>query len=209
LHIRAAPYLQIVQFFFVNTHREMDLSAILGLINSNAALTGAALNPMLLRALALPSVYYFGELLDQPRVAAHVNGSTCREANLLRLFCSGTLAEYRAHADLYGAMEGPMLEKLKLLTLASLSASEREVTYASLRAALELPSDAEVEALVIKAIYDGLLEVSGAGGAHPSSPRHHPPLRALTHTHTHTHTHATPPLRAPRASWTSAPSACT
>ena len=135
------------------------MESVLALVNSNASLSGDALNPILLRALSLPNCFFFGELLDNARVARHVGAATSREAHLFSLFCSGTLADYRAAPDRYGAVEGALLDKLKLLTLASLAASEREVPYARLREALELGSDAEVEALVIQAVYAGLVQV--------------------------------------------------
>lgn len=186
------------------------MESLLALVHSTSSLSGDALNPLIMRALCLPNLYFFGELLEVPRVAAHVQARRCRETCLLGLFCSGTLADYRAQPAMYGELEAPLMEKLKLLTLASLTASEKRVPYARLREALELASDAEVESLVIQAVYAGLVEVRAA------SPH-------LLHTRTHAHTLSsvashppqpslpTPPLctRDCRASWTSGRGACT
>ena len=179
------------------------MEALLSLVGSNASLQGEALNPILMRALGMPNLYHFSELLDIPRVRAHVAAAACREAHLFALFCSGTLAEYRAAPARYGALEGALLEKLKLLSLASLTACERTVPYAALRAALELDRDAEVEALVIQAQYAGLVEVRALaprGPGHcpvrplhffPPRPYRRPPFLA-TRTHTHTRAHSLP-----------------
>ena len=157
------------------------MESLLALVHSTSSLSGDALNPLIMRALCLPNLYFFGELLEVPRVAAHVQARRCRETCLLGLFCSGTLADYRAQPAMYGELEAPLMEKLKLLTLASLTASEKRVPYARLREALELASDAEVESLVIQAVYAGLVEVRAA------SPH-------LLHTRTHAHTHTPSPL---------------
>ena len=170
------------------------MESVLALVNSNASLSGDALNPILLRALALPNCFFFGELLDNERVARHVGAASTREAHLFTLFCSGTLADYRAAPARYGAVEGVLLDKLKLLTLASLAASEREVPYARLREALELGSDAEVEALVIQAVYAGLVQVRPPAAASFLLGRS---LCFPAHTHTHTpHNHNQHWLRA-------------
>ena len=166
------------------------MESLLSLVGSNASLQGETLNPILLRALSIPHLYFFGELLDIPRVRAHVAAAASREAHLFALFCSGTLADYRAAPARYGALEGPLLEKLKLLSLASLTACARTVPYAALRAALELGSDAEVEALVIQAQYAGLVEVRARARARARTLG-----RPCPNTHSLTLTHATPPSR--------------
>jgi hypothetical protein len=48
------------------------MESLLSLVGSNASLQGETLNPILLRALSIPNLYFFGELLDSPRGRAHV-----------------------------------------------------------------------------------------------------------------------------------------
>ena len=90
------------------------------------------------------------------------DGST--EAHLLSLFCSGTLGDFRGNPKIYGSqLEGPLLEKLKLLTLSSLAETARVLPYSQLQGALELGSEGDVESLIIQAIYTNRVEVRFGG----------------------------------------------
>jgi hypothetical protein len=80
---------------------------------------------------------------------------------LLDLLSYGTLRDLRASPSLYGELHPQLLEKLKLLTLASLAAGSvgTALPYAALSAELEAPGPADVEALVVRGLYAGLVEV--------------------------------------------------
>lgn len=143
-------------------------------------LQGAALGAHILRCLRATGVFYFSELLSIPAVAA------LPECAVLQLFCFGTFADYRAAPAAFGAALTPaLLKKLKLLSLASLGASARELSYADVRASLDLPADKDVEELVIEAIDAGLVEVRGgvarARGLRPCAQTTHSRDRPCTY----------------------------
>ena len=104
--------------------------------------------------------YFFSDLFDIPEIVDFVKVGGV-EPRLLSLICSGTYSDFRANPELYGThLETALLEKLKLLTLCTLAETNRKLPYAQVRATLDLDSEGEVEGLVIKAIYAGLVEVS-------------------------------------------------
>ena len=92
--------------------------------------------------------------------------SAGKERATLELLSHGTLRDLAGYRATHGEPHPAVLEKLKLLTLASVAARSvgSSLPYAALMAELELPSPAEVEALVVRGLYAGLVEVSAPHG---------------------------------------------
>lgn len=152
------------------------------LLSMARALHGAALSAHIVRCLRAPGLYYFAELFDLPVVAA-LSGA---EADLLSLLCFGTFSDYAAAPEKYSPLMTPvLLRKLKLLTLASHGAATRSLSYADLRTALDLATDADVESLVIEAIDENLIEVRGWDPARRRTLAH--ANKTVTHSHHHHH----------------------
>ena len=162
------------------------------------ALQGAALCAHIVRCLRAPGLYYFAELFDLPSVSALAGP----EVDLLSLLCFGTFSDYAAAPVKYSPLMTPaLLRKLKLLSLASLGAATRSLSYADLRAALNLATNAEVESLVIEAIDENLIEVRARRPYRLDVP---PLWFALERFFTPAHPHALPFPHSRRASSTSA-----
>ncbi|BEJ17981.1 hypothetical protein CspHIS471_0702580 [Cutaneotrichosporon sp. HIS471] len=110
---------------------------------------GAGAAKVILDATAAPGVYTFGELLDVPSIK--------ESYRLLQLFAYGTLADYTASPGAFPPLSPAHATKLKHLTLLSLALQTRALPYSELTPALGTASTPELEALVIDAIYAGLL----------------------------------------------------
>jgi hypothetical protein len=150
---------------------------------------------------------YFFDAAARSRITS---SGSARELDLLNLLSFGQLRDLRAAPATFGEPHPQLLDKLKLLTLASFAADRvgTMVPYAALMAELELPSPAEVEALVVRGVYAGLVEVRGRGARaragrlpkqrQPPFTRHLPAFHSpLSHTRTH-------PAFVARAPWISA-----
>lgn len=102
------------------------------------------------------NVFSFGELLDLPNVQAMRADDKAR----LELFAYGTYDDYkaqRASGSVGPGLGADHLDKLKALTLVSFATVRKEMSYDALRGALDLSSDAAVEALVRDCIYAGVI----------------------------------------------------
>ena len=106
-------------------------------------------------ASPLPSL---AQLLDLPNVQALADDPAhAPSLTLLRLFVSGTYSDYKASRASYPELDEPLLTKLKVLSLVSIASERKALPYAELAAELDCPTVPDLEALVIAAVYSGLL----------------------------------------------------
>jgi COP9 signalosome complex subunit 7 len=136
-----------------------SLEAALQLAKSQS---GLGLTAVVQRVLRAKDTFVFSELLDLPQVQALERDPAHKPTfDLLTLFVGGSYADLKARrAELPGVdalLDGPLLEKLKLLSLVGLASSRKVIPYDDLQAALDLATDSDVEGVVIAAVYSGLL----------------------------------------------------
>ncbi|KAJ1435281.1 hypothetical protein B484DRAFT_446125 [Ochromonadaceae sp. CCMP2298] len=103
-------------------------------------------------------IFVFGELLAMPSVQSLKDEPEFRSAfNTLELFAYGTFGDYTSKRGDYLELTAVQESKLKQLSVLSLAAHQRTVSYATLQAALAVDSVRALEDLIIETIYAGLL----------------------------------------------------
>lgn len=124
------------------------------------------LKELIIRATSASGTYIFTELLQTSAIQSLKSAEPEFSAYLtiLELFSWGTYQEYKATPNLPSLtdIQSEKLRQLSLLTVASpfapLEAERNDpLTYESLRTALDLQSNQQLEALVTSAIYAGLI----------------------------------------------------
>jgi hypothetical protein len=112
------------------------------------------------QALACRDIFFYGALLESPDVQALRGTAEEPFLRLLEVFCYGTVADVPSlPAEAQALLQGFILLKLQQLSLLSLCATKRCVTYDEVARATGLnAADArELEDLVIDTVTDGLL----------------------------------------------------
>ncbi|KAJ6126881.1 COP9 signalosome complex subunit 7 [Penicillium sp. IBT 18751x] len=136
------------------------LQPFVHLANSNSATSPRFIANIITNATSSPHTYVFAELLETPTIQSLSSPNTPAEyqgyLKLLEIFAWGTWQDYQATPDLPKLSIEQTL-KLRLLSLLSLSATVKPLTYQSLMTALSLSSTAELESLVTTAIYASLI----------------------------------------------------
>ncbi|SPO07662.1 related to ACOB protein [Cephalotrichum gorgonifer] len=145
----------------------MEQTKALNALEPFLALQKTASSPLaaaelITRATSAPHTYLFAELLHTP--AAQSLASHPKQAPylaLLRVFSYGTYADYlAAPAGSLPPLTEQQALKLRQLSLLSLARDRRNLSYASLMAALDLASARELEDAVTSAVYAGLLDAT-------------------------------------------------
>jgi len=115
---------------------------------------GAAAAKLVQDATAAPGVYVFSELLEQ-RSIQELRKSEQHEPylSLLQLFAYKTYQDYVQYQDRLPQLNAAQTIKLKHLSIVSLAAERRILSYSDLLKALDMPSIRELEDLIIDAIY--------------------------------------------------------
>jgi COP9 signalosome complex subunit 7 len=128
------------------------------LVLSKSLLTPRAAADVITRATSVPNTFIFTELLLSPKLQALLSASPEHVAylHLLKVFCYGTYATYKATPNLPPLNPAQTL-KLKQLSLLTLAQDPANLTYEKLMAALEITSIRDLENIVISSIYGGLL----------------------------------------------------
>ncbi|KAI2620395.1 hypothetical protein GGR54DRAFT_97252 [Hypoxylon sp. NC1633] len=179
----------------------MEQTKALNALEPYLALTKSAVAPraaadLVTQATSNPNTYVFAELLQAPQIQALAQSAEYRAyLSLLEVFSYGTYASYSA-AVKDGSL--PQLNdaqtlKLRQLSLLTLASDPRNLSYASLQQALELPDARAVEDLVISAVYAGLVEaqldprnktvhVSSVSPLRDLAPNAIPPILTALHT---------------------------
>ena len=143
---------------------------------SKSANSPRAAADLVTQATSAPNTFVFAELLQTPNIQALQTASNdyVPYLTLLQIFAWGTWSEYagrfKSSCVQYSlanlpAPDTPNLpklstvqeQKLRQLTMLSLSASPSNLTYAHLLSELSLPTTRALEDLVISCIYAGLL----------------------------------------------------
>lgn len=118
-------------------------------------------------AIQNPTVFDCDELLQLPSVAALATGDAKSKAvhRLLQIYSSEKLDAYETFAESNKELLGSIglthemcVDKLRMLSMASLAAEMGDIPYDRVKSTLKLESDKEVEAWVIKAHRAGLVQ---------------------------------------------------
>ncbi|KAJ5168194.1 COP9 signalosome complex subunit 7 [Penicillium canariense] len=136
------------------------LQPFVALATSNSATSPRFVANIVTNATSSPQTYVFAELLETPTIQALAASDTPAEyqsyLKLLEIFAWGTWQEYQATPNLPKLSTEQAL-KLRLLSLLTLAATTKPLTYQALMKALSLSTTAELEALVTTAIYANLI----------------------------------------------------
>ncbi|KAJ3148998.1 COP9 signalosome complex subunit 7a [Geranomyces variabilis] len=119
---------------------------------------GAACVQLIQDVLSAPGVYVFSELLEAPSVRELLTHPThAASARLLEIFAYGTYQDYKEHASTLPPLSDIQLQKLKHLSLVTLSGQNRTLQYDNLLTYLDIANVRELEDLVIDSIYQDLI----------------------------------------------------
>lgn len=118
---------------------------------------GAGLVALVKQVLESPGVFVFGELLEMPNIEELSKGEHEPYWKLLQLFAFGTYADYKANAESLPALTQPQLTKLRHLTIVSLAAKSKYISYEVLLKELEISNLRELEDLIIEAVYADII----------------------------------------------------
>ncbi|CAG8474098.1 6853_t:CDS:2 [Ambispora gerdemannii] len=122
---------------------------------------GAASVKLIKEALAAPGVYVFAELLEMPNIVELKDTDNEQHMSyhtLLRLFSYGTYKDYKENAETLPKLETAQLNKLKHLSIVSLSEESRTIPYDILLQYLDISNVRELEDLIIEAIYQDVIK---------------------------------------------------
>ncbi|EYE92757.1 uncharacterized protein EURHEDRAFT_415122 [Aspergillus ruber CBS 135680] len=136
------------------------LQSFIHLANSNSATSPRFIAKIINDATSNPQTYVFAELLETPAIQSLRSKETPEEyqgyLTLLEIFAWGAWKDYQSTPNLPELNQDQIL-KLRLLSLLSLAPTIKPLTYESLMDALSIPTPAELESLVTKAIYSSLM----------------------------------------------------
>lgn len=133
---------------------------------SKSANSPSAAADLISRATSNPNTFLFTELLSTPQIQALAQAPDfSTHLTLLQIFSYGTYADYQSQQQHQQQSPLPALNdaqalKLRQLSLLTLARDRRNLAYSSLQAALSLPDTRSLEALVISAIYAGLVSAT-------------------------------------------------
>lgn len=122
-------------------------------LNSNDS---DSLIQLIQQVLTHPSVHVFGEFIDLPIVQELKGTSNQNWFDLLQVFAFGTYADY--DETYHPVLTDQMLRKLQYLTIVSLAAQNRKLSYDSLLKELRLQHVRQLEDLIIEAVYANLIK---------------------------------------------------
>jgi len=159
----------------------MEQQRALNALEPYLALSKSANSPraaadLITQATSSPNTYVFAELLETPNIQKlRQSRDYASHLKLLEIFAWGTLSDYQGGTrSLYTllhnqpltqhsatpnlpSLSAAQLQKLKILSLLPLLTSPTTLSYASLLAALDIPTIPILEALVTTAIYANLV----------------------------------------------------
>ncbi|KAF0515972.1 PCI-domain-containing protein [Gigaspora margarita] len=128
------------------------------LLLSKSAKGGACVQ-LIKDVLAAPGVYVFAELLTMPNVAELEHNEQYQSYyTLLKLFSYGTYKDYKESISQLPSLDPAQLNKLKYLSIVSLSEKSRTIPYDTLLEYLDIPNVRELEDLIIEAIYQDVIK---------------------------------------------------
>eukprot|EP01114_Cavostelium_apophysatum_P019874 TRINITY_DN6516_c0_g1_i1.p2 TRINITY_DN6516_c0_g1~~TRINITY_DN6516_c0_g1_i1.p2 ORF type:complete len:280 (+),score=73.07 TRINITY_DN6516_c0_g1_i1:30-842(+) len=118
---------------------------------------GKACTAVIQQALSAPNVFVFGELLENPNVQQLAGTEDAKYLELLKIFAYGTYADYKNNSTSLPQLSHIQARKLKQLTIVTLAASSKMISYDLLQQELDITGLRELEDLIIEAIYLGLV----------------------------------------------------
>jgi len=118
---------------------------------------GAAAVELVKQALEAPGVYVFGELLDMPNIIELQGQQFQSYFDMLNIFAFGTYRQYLEKKDNLPEMTPVMQQKLRHLSIVTLSESNKCIPYKVLVEQLDMKNLRELEDLVIEAIYGDVI----------------------------------------------------
>lgn len=118
---------------------------------------GAGLVALVKQVLEAPGVFVFGELLQMPNVEELAKGEHEPYWKLLQLFAFGTYSDYKGVAESLPALSPAQLTKLRHLTIVSLAAKSKHISYEVLLKELGISNLRELEDLIIEAVYADII----------------------------------------------------
>lgn len=127
---------------------------------SKSASSPRAAADLIERATTDPNTFIFAELLQAPQIQALEASEFSSHFTLLQIFSYGTYEEYCATQKQLPTLTDAQTLKLRQLTLLTLASNRANLSYSALQTALGLSSAREIESLVTKAIYAGLLDAT-------------------------------------------------
>lgn len=120
---------------------------------------GPAVVHLIREAIEHPQIFVFGELLTLPNVTALSESPEYEPwLKLLELFAFGTYKDYLESANNLPQLTPTMLAKLRSLTIISLAAKYKRISYSVLLSVLGLTNVRELEDLIIEIIYIKAIE---------------------------------------------------
>ncbi|CVL04365.1 hypothetical protein FPRO06_01558 [Fusarium proliferatum] len=142
----------------------MEQTKALNALEPFIALSKSATSPraaadLVTRATSAPNTFLFSDLLQTPVIQNLADSEFASHLKLLQIFSYGTYSSYKTTEGL-PALAEVQATKLRQLSLLSLVRDRQNLSYAALQEALDLPGAREVEALVISAVYAGLLHAT-------------------------------------------------
>ncbi|KAF5655576.1 ACOB-like protein [Fusarium sp. NRRL 25303] len=142
----------------------MEQTKALNALEPFIALSKSATSPraaadLVTRATSAPNTFLFSDLLQTPAIQNLADSEFASHLKLLQIFSYGTYSSYKTTEGL-PALAEVQATKLRQLSLLSLVRDRQNLSYAALQEALDLPGAREVEALVISAVYAGLLHAT-------------------------------------------------
>ncbi|KAF4444465.1 ACOB-like protein [Fusarium acutatum] len=142
----------------------MEQTKALNALEPFIALSKSATSPraaadLVTRATSAPNTFLFSDLLQTPAIQNLADSEFASHLKLLQIFSYGTYSSYKTTEGL-PALAEVQATKLRQLSLLSLVRDRQNLSYAALQEALDLLGAREVEALVISAVYAGLLHAT-------------------------------------------------
>ncbi|EAW24880.1 PCI domain-containing protein [Aspergillus fischeri NRRL 181] len=154
----------------IHTRAIEALQPFILLANSNSATSPRFIANLITNATSNPHTYVFAELLETPTIQALRSPNTPEEfqgyLTLLEIFAWGIWQDYQTTPNL-PSLSAEQALKLRLLSLLTLSATLKPLTYKTLMDALSISAPAELESLVTKAIYSSLITARLSPASNP------------------------------------------
>lgn len=134
----------------------VDIRVYCDMIKGKADMAAAV---VVKQALGAPMIFFYGQLFHTPEVQALKNSSAGKGSyDLIQLFTYGTVKDVEKMAeDSKKLVTTNLMTKLKQLTIVTLAASNRRLSYNALMNDLGIKDVRELEDLVIDSITDGLI----------------------------------------------------
>ncbi|KAH3742764.1 COP9 signalosome complex subunit 7b [Pelomyxa schiedti] len=104
-------------------------------------------------AMDFPLLFVFAELLDMPQI----KNAPASVQEKIKLFAYRTFRDYKAESAKYGPLTVNQINKLRQLTIISLSEKSRIIPYTLLLHELDVPDVRQLEDLVMTSIYQGII----------------------------------------------------